>query len=137
MLQTSLKLTKVENTGSDKKDTLHIGANRNRIKGYINVLRMRDKDTQQVILYVPAIELTSYGDTPAKAEEMLHIELGSFFSYLLELNPGKLDETLLELGWKKVRFRNKDFSKVCVDFKGELENFNIVESEVEHLALVS
>ena len=131
-----LRLTKVDNPG-ERTDTLHIGANRNRIKGFINVFRMRDKDTNQIILFVPAFDMTSYGETPEKAEEMLNDTISSFFGDLINLSPGKLADTLSQLGWKKDRLRNKDFSKLSVDFRGNLKGFNIVPSEVEHLALVA
>lgn len=136
MFQSILKLTKV-NKGEEANETLHIGANRNRIKGYINVLRMRDKDTHQIILYAPSLEMTSYGETHAKAEEMFNGALHSFFDYLLGLSSGKLAEVLKELGWKKEKLRNKDFSKVLVDIEGNLKNFNIEEDKVERLALIS
>ncbi len=136
MIQAILKLTKVVKKG-EEKDTLHIGANRSRIKGYINVFRMVDKDTQQIILFIPSIDMTSYGETHEKAEEMLNESLSFFFKHLLTLSPGKLAETLKELGWEKDKFRNKDFSKMSVDIKGNLKNFNIEEDKVERLALVS
>ena len=136
MFNSTLKLTKVVKPG-ERIDTLHIGANRNRMKGYINVLRMKDKDTHQVILFIPAFDMTSYGETPEKAEEMLRASIHLFFEDILSLTPGKMAVALAELGWKKDKLRNKDFSKVTVDVEGNLKDFNIVPDEVEHLALVS
>ena len=96
-----------------------------------------DKDTNQIVMYVPSFDLSSYGETKAKAAEMMKEQVKEVLLSLAELSPSKLQKQLSEWGWKKHKLRNKDFSKVSVDINGNLQNFNAVENSVERLALVA
>ena len=134
MRATNLRLTKTEGKAFD---TIHIGANRSRIKGHINVIRFQDVDTKQIVIYVPAFDISAYGETDGKALEMLNAEIHSFFDSLLDLSAGKLAETLRDLGFVQDKIRHKDFSKMVVANDGNLQHFNIQEGTLQHLALVA
>lgn len=133
-MPTHLRLTKTEGKADD---TIHIGANRNRIKGHINVIRFQDVDTRQIVAYVPAFDISAYGETEEKAADMLNMEIHAFFDSLLDLSTNKLAETLRSLGFIQDKNRHKDFSKVVVDGDGNLQNFNIEKGTLQRFALVA
>ncbi len=84
-----------------------------------------------MVIYVPSLELTGYGESEEKAEEMLRFSLNEYFEYLLKLSPDKMNRELSVLGWKHSKVKNKEFSKAYVDMKGDLKNFNAVGDKVE------
>lgn len=133
MAVTGFKLVKEQK----KEDSLHINATRSRISGYISVLKFIDKDTKQWICFAPSFNLSSYGETQAKAITMLKGSLDELFKSFIEMPPAQLQSELHRMGWKRNRFRNKDFSRTFVDADGNLNNFNADENKVERFALVA
>lgn len=133
MAVTEFKLVKEQK----KEDSLHINANRSRIRGYITVLKFIDKDTKQWVCFAPSFDLSSYGETQEKAITMLKGSLVELFKNFVEMPPNQLQAELHQMGWKKNRFRNKDFSRAFVDADGNLNNFNADEDKVERFALVA
>jgi len=129
------------NTG--KADTLHFTNKRvgnmrhKRFRGYINIMRFTDKDTKQIVLYAPALEISGYGETEQKAFSMIKESINSLFDMLSDLSHNDLCIELSKLGWKKNRLRNKDFSRAYVDEDGNLKNYNAVDDKVDRLALVA
>lgn len=128
----------VNMTVSDKQlpeDKLRINLNKQNIKLGARLFKYRDKDTRQIILVVPSLQITGYGATEEKAIEMLNFSLNDYFAYLTSLSIGGVDEELVRLGWKHVPYAHKQFSQLFVSSDGELEKFNAVADEVEHLSL--
>lgn len=103
----------------------------------VNVITFRDKDTKQFVKYIPALEITGYGDTPIQANEMLNFCIDDFFKYIIKLSPKKLNAQLYNLGWRMNKFDHKEYSNTFVDTDGKLNNFNAEENSVEigHLEL--
>ncbi len=118
------------------KETLHIDVKKGAIKAALTAYRYVDKDTDQLVIYMPALDLSAYGADSTKAEEMLHFSLDDYFKFLIELNPSLLEQELSGLGWKQELFR-KDFSKLYIDSGGELTNLNAADNKVERLTLVA
>jgi hypothetical protein len=118
-----------------QKETLHINSNANRVSGELSLLKFRDKDTRQMVFYIPLLELTSYGATEQKALEMMNFSVQDFFTYLMSLPTKKREAELLKLGWKNSILRNKEFSKAYVEVSTQLQNFNAVADKVERLTL--
>ena len=133
MAVTEFKLVKEQK----KEDSLHINATRSRISGYITVLKFIDKDTKQWVCFAPSFDLSSYGETQEKAIAMLKGSLDELFKNFVEMTPDQLQAELHRMGWKKNRFRNKEFSRAFVDADGNLNNFNADENKVERFALVA
>lgn len=106
-----------------------------KIKFSSTLYRFRDKDTRQIILYLPSFDITGYGSTEQKATEMLKFSVNEYFSHLSFLSRKKLDEEFISLGWKKTLYKNKEYSKLYVTPDGELQNFNAVADKVERLTL--
>jgi hypothetical protein len=49
----------------------------------------------------------------------------------------EIEQELKKYGWKKNKYRNKDFSAILVDINGKLKDMNAVENSVEQLALTA
>jgi hypothetical protein len=66
---------------------------------------------------------------------MFKFSLDDYFKYLIELTPKKMEQELINSGWIHNPNKSKEYSKSFVDNKGELQNFNAVADEVEHVML--
>ena len=117
------------------QDILHIDAHIKKIKAEVSLFKFRDKDTRQIVLYIPSLQLTGYGSTESKAQEMINFSLNDYFYYLKDLSPKQRETELFDLGWKKNKLKNKEFSQAYVDFSGQLKNFNAVADQIERLTV--
>ncbi len=120
-----------------KEDSLHINYNKGEVTGYVTIFKFIDKDTLQNVFYAPSFNLSSYGKDHLKALEMMKESLHDLIDSYLKLSPSKLAMELRSLGWKRDRFRNKDFSRAAVDVEDNLKNFNAADNKVERFALVA
>ena len=118
-------------------NSLHIDLSKGKIGFHLSNYSYVDKDTKQHVVYLPALQITGYGETVERAQEMLNFSVEEFCKYLLELTPNKISIELSKLGFKKDRFRNKDYSKSFVDATGELQNFNAENGKIEKSTLVA
>ncbi|MEO6330578.1 MAG: hypothetical protein ABIO55_16710 [Ginsengibacter sp.] len=105
------------------------------LKGILNVYRYRDKDTRQIVAYLPSLEISGYGADEKKANEMLQFSLGEYFEYLGSLQPKKLHAELAQLKWKQNPLKHKDYSIGVENVKGQLEALNAVGNKIERLTL--
>lgn len=125
-------------TVSDKKvsqDKLRVNLNTGKIKLISNLFKYRDKDTRQMIFFLPSLDITGYGTNEKKALEMLNFSIEEFFSWLMKQPHKQIDVELRKLGWKQVQYKNKEYSQTYVDGDGLLNNFNAVADEVERLTV--
>jgi hypothetical protein len=118
-------------------ELLNINRNTGKIMFKLAAFRFRDKDTRQMVVYIPSLDISGYGATEKKAEEMINFSLENFLTYLMELPSKKMNAELENFGWKHSTLKNKEFSKAYVDGNGELKNFNAVADTVEKLTLVA
>ncbi|HEY5464929.1 MAG TPA: hypothetical protein VIJ95_16825 [Hanamia sp.] len=116
-------------------DFLRVTKSAKKINGLLNVLRFKDKDTQQIIAYCPALDITGYGENENKASEMLKFSIQDFFDYLIDLSSKQIEVELRAIGWNHDKLHNKEYSKAYIDINGELKNFNAVDNKVEILTL--
>jgi len=114
-----------------KEEHLRINKASRNIRFSLMHFKYRDKDTRQIVFYIPSLELTGYGDTEAKAKKMLDFSIDQLCGYLIDLPPTKLEKTLKELGWKHSKIKTKQYSKAYVDTDGNLKQFNAVGDSVE------
>lgn len=120
------------------KETHHpdsIRINNKNVTGYLNALQFQDADTNQFVVYFPALEISGYGETIEKAFELAKFSISGYFAYLHSLSIKNRELELITRGWKVGKYKNKDYSKVYVDAVGELKNFNVVEGKVKHLTI--
>ena len=122
-----------------EKDTLRMVFNKSHteFKGVLSTIKMIDKDTSQHIIYIPSLNLTSYGDTEEQAEEMMKSSIDDLFEFLDEMPPKQRELELRKMGWEQNKLKNKIYSKAYVDPSGVLQNFNVTEQKVERLSLVA
>ena len=120
----------VEQSIRINRNTKHVN-----LKGV--VVRFQDKDTKQFILYIPALEISAYGETKEKAEQMFKIALDDFFAYLTALSRNAQEAELRKLGFKQKKLNNKVYSKSYIDSDGILQSVNAMEGKVEILSLVA
>lgn len=116
-------------------DTLRVNHKAGKINGRLGLFKYRDKDTRQLVLYIPSLEITSYGADDKKALEMLKFSVNDYFDLLFSMPAKKRELELSNLGWKHSPLKNKEFSKAYVDLSGKLKNLNAVADEVEALTV--
>jgi hypothetical protein len=83
-----------------RKETINIDHRKKIFKAKLNGIGFKEGDSH--IIYLPSLQLSSYGDTIKEANEMMKISLNEFSENLLELNENKINSILKELGWEKV-----------------------------------
>ena|SRR2546421_3929376 len=89
---------------TDKKidlDSLKIDLNKKKIKAKLSVLKFIDRDTKQYVLFSPTLDISGYGSTFAKAEEIFTFNVRQFFEYLVNLSHSKIQEELSAIPFKK------------------------------------
>ncbi len=121
--------------GEIKTELLRINHSKKSIEGQFKVLTFRDKDTRQIVCYIPSLEISGYGATDKKAKEMLKFSLDACFKHFVDLSQKKLEIEIRSLGWLKKPLRNKEYSKSFVDIDGNLQSFNAVDDKVEEAIL--
>ncbi len=94
-----------------------------------------DNDTKQHIVFCPAFNLSGYGNTSKRANQMFDFNLDQFYTNLYKLSPQKMNGELVKLGWKQDKFKNKNYSSTFVGIDGELHNFNIEEGTLKFQTL--
>lgn len=119
------------------RDTLRVNMNKGKINFLGTVLKYRDKDTRQIVIFIPSLDITGYGATEKKAKEMISFLLNDYFAWLVKLSHNKIEAELRKLGWKHAEFSRKEYSQSFVDGDGRLQDFNAVADEVERLTLVA
>ena len=117
------------------QDVLRVDLSNERINVSSTLIRYRDKDTQQIVLYIPSLDISGYGSTEKRAREILLFSINEFVKHLFRLSQRQLDVELLKLGWKQNKFISKEYAKSFVSIDGELMNFNAIDDEVEFLTI--
>ncbi len=116
-------------------DSIRINLQRRELSAQVSAVRFKDCDTNQVIVYIPSMDISGYGDTVTEAEALLKECVNNFFTHLTTLNQKKMDAELSRLGWKKTKFFNKRFTHPLIDVDGSLQNFNVEPNSVERFSL--
>jgi hypothetical protein len=118
-----------------QQDSLQINKPNGKVHTSARIFRYRDRDTRQIVYYIPSLELSSYGSTEKKAFEMLKSSLEDFFGFLIKLPQNKMEAELIKLGWKQEEYKDKEFSKAYIDSSGDLNDFNAVADQIETLTV--
>ena len=117
------------------KETLRIRRSKKSASASLHIIIYRDKDTRQMVMYIPSFDVSGYGATREKAKEMLKFSLDDYFRILLNMPANSMMDVLGKLGWEKRKFSEKEFSKAYIDADGKLQNLNAVADEVEEATL--
>lgn len=116
-------------------DSLRISRAQKRIVGHVTLVGFIDKDTEQQIIYCPSLDATGYGETEAKAMEMIKFSISEYFKFLVGLSTKKMEEELRSIGFAHVNNKTKEFSKASVDIAGQLQNLNAVDNKIKRFTL--
>jgi len=118
-------------------DSLHINQIKKRVRGRFNVLGFVDPQTKQHVAYVPALEVSGYGDNKQEAMFMVEEMLTSMFETFVNMSPLELNAELERYGWKRSKFFAKEFSAKLVDFDAKMKELNVEVSKIERFQLVA
>lgn len=130
-------IAKLESSdGIFEVETIRIDFKRRTLKGEFNGIKFIDNDTKQAVIYVPALEISGYGENYDKAHELLMATVTEYFPYLKKLTTEEFENEFRKLGWKK-GFFNKQYSKASVDIDGVLQNINAEGNKVELMSLTA
>ena len=121
----------VKDIQETRVENIRVNKAKKKISGTFRVLKYRDKDTRQMIVYIQSLQISGYGATMKKAMEMLRFSMDDLFHHFMNLPATQLEHELAKMGWKKNQIRHKEFSQAYVDIEGNLKNFNAVNDEVE------
>lgn len=119
-----------------KQESLKINSKKGNIHLQVNGINFIDKDTKQFIIYIPSLDISAYGETKNKAEDMLKESFDFFCRHLISLSETEINKQLSALGWQKGFFA-KQYSKLYVDESGQLQNFNAENNHIERFALTA
>lgn len=128
-----INIVSVERKTDKAADTLQIG--HHKVNMNVSAFKFIDKTTKQHVIYIPALEMSTYGETKAKAEEMIKQTMDEFCKFLTELSYEERTKELQSLGWSKNWIFNKKFSRSYVDSDGNLKDFNAEENSIERVTL--
>lgn len=116
----SFEIINTTNEKKKRKDTIRIKGSK--IEIGFNVIKGKQGDF--FLLYCPAVELSGYGKTLKEADELLKENITVFSHDILSMNITEREHYLASIGFKKERYRTKNFSKTYVDEDGVLQNFD-------------
>lgn len=107
---------------SDVMDTIRIKSDSIKLKLIVTT----GKDNDQFVTISPSIMVSGYGSSEEEAKRSFEHNVHLFCTDLMELSKETREDYLLKLGFSKLKFRNKNFSKLYVDEKGVLQGFEPV-----------
>jgi len=117
--------------GTLTKNTLGKIPNREflRIKGRkltIKATVISGKDGEHFVSIIPSIMVSGYGSTEEEADASLDENVETFCEDFLKLDLEHQQAELRKLGFTKVKYRTKNFSKLYVDEDGLLQGLKDV-----------
>lgn len=91
------------------------------LKGVFKGFNFVDKETNMIVVFIPSLDISGYGDNIEEATYMVKESLDDYGKALLKLSLKEINQELIRLGWMKEKFRTKIFHP----------NFNPEEKLVE------
>ncbi len=104
---------------NDIIETLRIKDNSISIKAIV----ASGKEGNHFIVVSPAILVSGYGNSAKEAEESFQENINLFCQDLMKLTQEQREIELTKLGFAKVKYHNKNYSKSYVDENGVLQGF--------------
>ena len=95
-----------------------------RIKGSlmnIKVLTSSGKEGDFFVVVSPSLLVSGYGSSEEEASDSFKENLETFCHDLMSLNQEQRELEIKKLGFEKVKYHNKNFSKAYVDENGVLQ----------------
>ena len=108
------------------KETLNVDIINKNFKAQLNAVGFKEADYH--ILYIPSLQISSYGDTFKEANDMLKESLNQFSEDIFALKKNEITAIFRDLGWRKNKFFSKRLSHLSdTTFEDIKEEFNIPE----------
>ncbi|WP_299666907.1 hypothetical protein [uncultured Polaribacter sp.] len=116
-----------------KRENLNIS--KIRIKGTLSAVGFKEGDSD--VLYIPSLELSSYGDSIKEAHDLMTEILKQFSKDLLSLSEEKIQSFLSDLGWERNKYLKKRMVNLSeTTFDDIKKQFNLPdETEVEQMSI--
>ena len=105
----------------DIKTTETIRINKNVIT--VKVVVATGKEGDFFVALSPSVNVSGYGKNKKEAQDSFNENMITFCEDIMRLPQQEREKELLNLGFHKERFKNKNFSKAYVDENGVLKNF--------------
>src|SRR5579885_2175637 len=113
-----------------EQDSIKVLKGKGKIHLNVSAINFIDKDTLQYVIYLPSLDISSYGSSFDKAEQMLFEAVDDFCKYLIKLKIEDIKRELRSLGWKQDTLHKKEFSNAHIDMDGNLRDFNAKDNKV-------
>ena len=94
-----------------------------RSKLSIKILSATGKEGDHFVTVSPALLVSGYGSSEVEAKESFGENLRLFCEDFMKLDSQQRELELLKMGFSKVKFHNKDFSRSYIDENGMLQGF--------------
>ncbi len=91
------------------------------------------KDEDHYLIYIPALEMSGYGDTMEEAEELLKVSVLEYGKTLLSLSKSEQLQELYKYNFKRNKLRHKEFKAPYVNREGVLKNLRKEDDSIEHI----
>ncbi|MFC4219399.1 hypothetical protein [Flagellimonas marina] len=101
---------------------------------FVRVNRMIGQKDDSWVVYSPSLEVSGYGSSKEEAMETFELDMEGFMDSLFAMSRKEQQRFLFELGWKKSKFFNKQYSKAYIDKDGILQNLDNVSLEAMEFA---
>lgn len=102
---------------------------------FIRINRIIGQKGDSWVVYSPSLEVSGYGATKEEAMETFELDMDGFVESLFQMSKKEQLSFLRELGWKKSRFFNKQYSKAYVDKDGLLQDMDLENVSLESMEL--
>lgn len=120
-----------ENVSSVEQDYIRLLPVKRSISMSVTTYELISKEDQDIILYIPTLNLFGKASTLELAKENLDETVTKFLRKLLRLPFPKINIKLKNLGWEQNKYHKRNFSRTYVDKDGVLQDFQIpVENRI-------
>lgn len=100
-------------------------------KVHFQVFTITGKEGEYFIRFAPSLNVSGYGKTMNEALESFKHNFDVFLDDMLELKIKERDKYLISLGFKKVAFKNKNYSNVFIDSDGAIKGLELEDIQKE------
>ena len=123
---------------SELKDFLKISHNSSNKKLKAKLRSFELNDSGHFVIYIPSIQVSSYGKDRDEARQMMDVVLNDFAATLMLQPLNKVISDLKTLGWIQSPFFKTELSqKSHIDAQGILRDFDMAENTEINESLVT
>lgn len=118
------------------QEKLNIDFKKGSFKGTLRMVEFNEGDSH--IIYLPSLQLSSYGDTLTEARELLEIQMDELSKSILAMGELKGTNYLKSLGWAKQQFFKKRLVNLSETTYDDIKReFNLPEGTELHSSAIA